>query len=524
MRTNECSVAIDIGTTSVKAIAVDEAGREVARAEERLETQVAADGAAEQDPEEVLTRVRRVLAAVVQAAQATGRPVARVAFSSAMHSLLAVAADGRPLTRAMTWMDARAADDAAALWDTGCGRDIYRATGAPIHAMTPLSKLMWLQRAQPGVHQRAARFVSLKEWVWWHAFGEWCIDAAMAGATGLLDVASGAWHAPALALAGVTPARLSRVVPTTYTRPVPDDGWLREAGLTPGTPVTIGASDGVLANLGAGVVDASVMVLTVGTSGAVRTGASRPVADESARLFSYPLAPGRWVVGAPTNSGGVVIDWLYQGWAALWQAACDGPAQGSVAAGTAGAVTGDGAAGTAAADGFARLLAAAAKASDPALFCLPYVTGERAPLWDARARAAWIGLRLHHTPAHWMRAGVEGILFNLYWIATRVMAGAGRPEVVILSGKLFRTGWVVQWTADLFGIPVQVQADVDASLLGAVALAHVATGAWTWAEAAERGRATVDAAVVRPDPEAHAALAARFARFQALVQALAGEG
>jgi len=114
------------------------------------------------------------------------------------------------------------------------------------------------------------------------------------------------------------------------------------------------------------------------------------------------------------------------------------------------------------------------------LYCLPYAAGERAPLWNAAARAAFIGLTLQHGQADLMRSAVEGILFNAYWIASRVVEQTGHPKRLIASGKLLEVPWIRQLTADLFGVPVEVANQADASTAGAAMLAEIAAGSRTW--------------------------------------------
>ena len=129
---------------------------------------------AEQDPDAVVEAATAVLAQVVRQAQTLGYHVARAGISAAMHSILPVGADERPLLPALLWMDGRAEGEAHALWATPAGKALYARTGTPIHAMAPLAKLLWLRTRRPDVFAAATRFVSLKEW----------ISAALAGLAG----------------------------------------------------------------------------------------------------------------------------------------------------------------------------------------------------------------------------------------------------------------------------------------------------------------------------------------------------
>ncbi len=512
MDPHDVTIGVDMGTTDMKVVAfgsglaaglppsANGAGHELARAQEQLSLWHDADGAAEEDAEEVADAATRVLASVVRAVRAQGYTVARIGLSGAMHSLLPVAADGTPLMRAITWMDTRAAAEADALWNTEQGKALYARTGTPIHPMAPLPKLLWLRRAHPEVFGKTARFCSLKQWVWRRWLGAEEVDASIASATGLYNLREGAWDAEALALAGISSEQLSPLVPTTTVRRGVRERALLDAGLDDATTWVIGASDGVLANLGVGAIGGDEMVVTVGTSCAVRTGASQPMTDPATRSFCYVLADGRFIAGGPSNSGGIVLDWLAHH-------LLSGEA-------TPSGVT------LAEQQAFVSLLAAAANAADDELLMLPYITGERAPLWDAAASGALVGLRLHHTDAHVLRAAVEGVLFNAYWIASGLFAATTRPRRLIASGKVLEAKWIRQLAADIFGLPVVYRGAIDASVLGAVMLAEIATGARTWDEAVRHPVETGEQVL---QPTAGASYASKFARFQRLARLFEAE-
>src|SRR5579872_4264081 len=245
-----CTIGIDIGTSSVKAIAFDERIQEIAQAAEEVKSHHDDTGAAEQDPAEVYQSVENVLTRVAQEAQRQGFTVERGGLSAAMHSLIPVAEDGASLGPAMTWMDLRARDEASELWETPEGKSVYERTGTPVHPMTPLLKLMWMRKHQAEVFQKAAKFVSQKEWIWHQWFGEWRVDASIASATGLYNLREANWDAQALSLAGIGAEKLSTIVPTTYVKQGIRERQLLLAGILPQTVFNIGASDGVLANLG----------------------------------------------------------------------------------------------------------------------------------------------------------------------------------------------------------------------------------------------------------------------------------
>jgi len=441
-----CTIGLDIGTTSVKAVALDASGHVVARNGHRLATVRIESGMAEQDPYEVYRVVTEVMVEVAKEVHALGLDIERVGFSAAMHSVMAIGEDGTPLMRALTWMDVRAKSDAASLWNTELGKEIYHRTGTPIHAMSPLVKLIWLKRTAPNTFLKVRRFASLKEWIWYHWFGTWTIDESMASATGLFHLERRTWDESALSVAGISSAYLSNLVPTSYTTCGVLDNALIEAGYGPTVTFNIGASDGVLANLGVGITDSQSMVLTIGTSLAVRTGSTQIVTDASFRPFCYVFDDTRFIVGGPSNSGGVVLDWLYR------QVLSD--------------VSGD-------ADArFAALCLEAGTSDIGGLVCLPFVAGERAPLWDEAATGAFVGLQIQHGKAHLLRAALEGILYNAYEIASKLFHKLGKPKSLVVSGRIFDFPWVRQLVADVFDLPIRFEQDGDASVRGAILLAN----------------------------------------------------
>jgi gluconokinase len=515
MSQRTCTVGIDLGTTTLKVIAFDDvSGQSIARASATLALLSASDDTddtlegeprAEQDPVAVADAATAALAQVVTQARALGYTVARVGISAAMHSFLPLDANERPLLPALLWMDGRAQAEAEALWATPAGKALYARTGTPIHAMTPLAKLLWLHARRPEVHAAATRFVSLKEWIWRQWLGVWEVDASIASATGLYNLRENTWDQEALRLAGIDARRLSALVPTTTVRDGLQDARLLAAGLTAQTPFVIGASDGVLANLGLGVIahgeDASseTMALTIGTSLALRVGRSAPFTDPATRAFCYVLDQGRYIVGGASNSGGNVLDWLGR----LLQ----GEEQSEAAAERR----------------LSALLAQAGAVEVGELLCLPYLAGERAPLWSTQARAAFIGLDARHTPAQLMRAACEGIIFNACWIASDLFASLGSPRALLASGRALEIPWMRQLVADVLDLPVRAGAGVDASVSGAAMLARVATGAAGWADVlagAVSARHIIEAEIARPVPAQTARYRERYLRFRYLAGAL----
>jgi gluconokinase len=170
------------------------------------------------------------------------------------------------------------------------------------------------------------------------------------------------------------------------------------------------------------------------------------------------------------------------------------------------------------------MITAAQTTQSDDLLCLPYVAGERAPLWNADAKGVFFGLQLHHTGPHFMRAAIEGMIFNVYWIASGLFKELGHPRQLIASGKVLETEWIRQLVADIFGIPVQFQGAVDASVVGAALLANIATGVVTWQHVSqyqEVAQETQQEATKQPSQ--HQAYASKFQRYCKLCSAILTE-
>jgi gluconokinase len=443
--------AVDIGTSSTRALLFEDARFSGLDAAVEYPLRSPEPGAAELDPEVVLDALLDCLTRL--AGQSPAR-IDCVVLSAAMHSLLAVDGAGRPLGAAHTWADNRPAPQARALRSAANAQALYAATGVPLHPMSPLAKLVWLKQTAPATFTAAARFVSLKEWICHRLFGRWVVDHAIASASGLYALASQDWDPTALAAAGVARARLSALArPETLLEGM-DATLAARAGIDAATPFVLGGSDGCLANLGAGLLAGAGRrraVLTIGTSGALRMAIDRPSTDAAMRTFCYALADRQFVIGGATNGGGLPLRWLRDNFPQLRLGM---PAHG--------------------ADPYS-VLADIARAAPPGaggLLFHPYLAGERAPLWNADARASFIGLNFGHGPAHLVRAVMEGVLFNLAMILAVLEEQAGGPvEDIIAGGGFARSAFWLQMAADLLGRPLTIAENPETTAQGAALLA-----------------------------------------------------
>jgi gluconokinase len=449
-------VGVDLGTTSAKVVAYDTGGRVFAESEQEYPLYSPLPDRAEQDPEEILDAALSSLSGVVQALTESGEEVCGVSFSAAMHSLIALDADGSPLTAALTYADNRAAAQASRIREEMDGLCVHRRTGTPIHPMSPLAKLLWFREEEPDTFEAAARWVSVKEYVFYRLFGELLVDYSVASATGLFNLEELAWDSGALEIAGVSEERLSKPVPTTHVVRGLGDSYARRLGIDAETPFVVGANDGVLANLGLGAIDPGAVAMSIGTSGAVRTAVPGPAVDKEGRTFCYALTEDVWVTGGPINNGGIVLRWLRDEVFPELRDKAEAEGRDPYE------VMGE--------------LAAGVEAGSGGLIFLPYLMGERAPHWNPEVKGVFFGLTFEHGREHMIRAVLEGVIYQMHGVARSLEEVAGKPSGVYATGGFSRSSLWRRITADVFGQEIVFPESHQSSCLGAAILCMKALG------------------------------------------------
>ncbi|WP_018931242.1 gluconokinase [Gracilibacillus lacisalsi] len=479
----EVVIGLDFGTTSVKAVAFDLQGKVKVEAEQLIETYFPEPSFVEQKPNEIEASTREVLKDVF--AKTKDKKVLAVGISCAMHSLICVDKEGTPLSDMAIWSDGRSSELVANL-DPAVKKSVYSKTGTPIHPMSPLLKLMWMKENDYQPYQQAAYFISLKEYLLFKWFGKRVIDYSMASATGLMNVKSLDWEEEALDLAGVKRSQLSTIVGPTEVVEGLNQDIAAELGWPKGTPLVIGAADGQLANLGNGAIKPGEVAVTVGTSGAIRQLISGQHVNDNGETFSYAFTSDTSIIGGPTNNGGIALQWLkdmmeFEGSHEQFLAGAENVEIG--------------------ADG---------------LLFVPYVNGERAPVWNQNARGNFYGLSVTHRRPQLVRAVLEGIVFNLYQIGQSLEEIAGAPTTISVNGGLSKSPLWVQILADVFGKEIQLADTHHGAAWGASWTALVAIGK---VESFEQIKENIPIdQVVKPNMKNHERYKAVFTKYQQIAK------
>jgi gluconokinase len=446
---NDYIIGVDIGTTNSKAVAYSFNGRVLAQSSSSYTPIVPQEGYHELNPEVLFSAVCSILRNVID--QCSSGHIAGVAFSSAMHGLIAVDAKGNPLTNMITWADLRSSAYARQLKGTKEGNILHDETGAPNHAMTPLCKLMWMKDNDTATFNNAYKFISIKEFVFFRFFKKYIVDHSVASSTGLFDIHQLQWNLRAIQRAGITEDKLSEHVPADYIVSGLQAEYAGSLGIPANTPFIIGGSDGCMAHIGSNALKPGDVSITIGTSGAVRTMNNRPLTDTRHRLFNYLVTDDLYLSGGPVNNGGNVLQWFAT---QFMHTSLQSPPEIEVFIQEALKVT----------------------AGAGGLVFLPYLYGERAPVWDADARGIFFGVSANHTLAHFMRAAMEGVCFSLHSILHSVEEINGPANDIFASGGFIRSAHWVQMLSDVLGKRLQVMHAEDSSAAGAAILGLKALG------------------------------------------------
>ena len=449
-------IGVDIGTTSTKAVLFSENALVICSHHVEYPLYSPTPLTAEQNPDEIFDAVLKAIKGVMDQSQITPNQLSLVSFSSAMHSVIAIDHAGQPLTQCITWADSRSKKWASYIKNEQNGLEIYRRTGTPIHPMSPLTKITWLVNEFPDLLEKTKKFISIKEYVFHKLFNQFVIDYSMATATGLFHLEKLEWDEESIAIAGITEDYLSKPVPTTYILSGMDTSYAMKMGIQADTPFVIGASDGVLSNLGVNAIDPGMVAVTIGTSGAIRAVTDKPVTDEKGRVFCYALTDKHWVIGGPVNNGGMTFRWLRDELASSEVETAKRLGIDSY-------------------EVLTQIASNVAPGADGLLFH-PYLAGERAPLWNPDARGSFFGLGLHHKKEHLVRAVLEGVIYNLYTVLLALQELIGEPKRIRATGGFARSALWRQMLADIFNQEVDVPESFESSCLGAVVLGRYALG------------------------------------------------
>jgi gluconokinase len=449
----DCIISIELGTNAVRVYAFDLKGNILAFAKGSYPTFHPYPDYSEQDPEQVFITMLYVLKNLLnEKIHPQKHRVVSICFSASMHSLLAIDKNGAPLGNVITWADNRGQKEARALRAASIAEKTYQVTGTPIHPMSPLVKIMWLKNHDQQVFRQTHKFMSLKSYIIQQLTGACVIDHSLSSATGLLDIHKKEWDKPVLEYAGIKSGQLPESVPINYCPGKLLAQYRVSLGLPAATKILVGSSDGCFATLGAGVWNNEKATVTIEDSAAMRVVGTAVLTDKEQRLFNYVLDDKYYISGGPSNSGGVIFEWFGKQFGDFKNAydleTC-----------------------------LDDLIAEAATVEPGAerLLFLPYLLGERAPIWNAQARGVFFGININHERKHFARAVIEGILYQMYSIGKMLQEHRNIKRISV-NGSFASIPFCTQLIADIFDLPVSASTNASSVSMGAFLLTATEIG------------------------------------------------
>ncbi|TVY08253.1 xylulokinase [Paenibacillus cremeus] len=445
-------LGIDLGTSAVKCILVDEAGSVKASYSVEYPLLQPQPGWAEQQPEAWWDGTTACIRTLLDKAGIGGADIAGIGLSGQMHGSVFLDAELQVVRPALLWCDQRTAAECDWIEQAVGREELGRLTGNQALTGFTAPKVVWLRNHEPANYERTAHLMLPKDYVRLKLTGALGMDLADASGTLLLDVANRRWSPEVLERLNIPQEWL----PPLYESNAVAGHVLAEAagltGLQPGTPVVAGGGDQACGAVGVGVVTSGIASVALGTSGVVFVHDDTYQADPECRLHSFCHGvPGMWHrMGVMLAAGGSFQWWKnHFAFEELQEAQADGR------------------------DVYEHLTSLASKAplGSEGLLFLPYLTGERTPHPDPKARGGFIGLNLRHTKAHLTRAVLEGITFGLRDSLELVKASGIEIKELRVNGGGARSLFWRQMIADIFGYPVVTVNSTDGPAYGAAIMA-----------------------------------------------------
>ena len=491
-----CLLGIDVGTTSTRALVIDEQGAVLASSAAEYPLATPRPNWAEQEPEDWWRATCATVPAALRGAGVSPDQIAGIGLSGQMHGSVFLDEADRVIRPAILWCDQRTARQCAEITEAVGPDDMIRETCNPVLTGFTAPKIIWLRDEEPENFARVRRVLLPKDYVRLRLTGVYATDVSDASGTSLLNVPERRWSELIMDRLGLP----MEMLPTVYESPEVTGQITRSAaaaaGLAEGTPVVGGGGDQAAGGVGNGIVRAGVVSSTTGTSGVVFAHLDQPIMDQALRTHTFCHAvPGKWHVMGVMLSAGGSLRWLRD-------TVCTEEVAAAAELGR---------------DAYELMTGAAeqAPAGSEGLVFLPYLSGERAPYPNPNARGVFFGLSLRHGKPHLIRAVMEGVAYGLA-DCFEIIEGMGvQITQVRASGGGARSPLWRQIQAEVTGHAHSVINVDEGPAYGVALLAAVGAGIYDSVEAA--CDATIRVVDTRePDPQAHA----RYAGYHALYRKL----
>lgn len=449
-------LGVDIGTSSCKTALFDPDGRLAAQGSSEYPVSYPHRGWAEQDPALWWDGACRAIRAMMEASGIRPAEVAGIGVDGQSWSAIAVDGEGQVLSPTPIWTDTRSDAICREMVSRIPEEALFQVSGNPVQPGYTWPKILWYRQHRPEVYQKTEKILQSNSYIVYRMTGEMSQDVSQGYGLACFDMRKRAWDPDTCQRLGIPEKLLPQIVPCHHIVGTLTEEAARQTGLIAGIPVAAGGLDAACGTLGAGVASPGQTQEQGGQAGGMSICTDHYTADPRL-ILSCHVVPGQWLLQGGSTGGGGALKWLRE-------TMC--PALSF--------------------EEMSDLAATVPPGSDGVVF-LPYMAGERSPIWDPNACGVFFGMRYGTTLAHLIRACMEGVAYSLrHNLETAEKAGARAGCLRAMGGSANSRVWT-QIKADVTGCNIEVPGSDTATTLGAAILAGVGTGVYaTCQEAAER--------------------------------------
>ena len=451
-------IGIDVGTSSVKALLVDESGVVIKKATPEYDFSTPKSLWAEANPSdwwEATQNAIKTLLGNMDSSQIGG-----IGLTGQMHGMVALDEGGNVLRPCIMWNDQRSHVECKEITNRIGREKILEITGNPVLPGFTAPKILWTQKNEPEVFSAIKKILLPKDYIRFKLTGEFFSDVSDASGTSLLDIEERSWAKEIFQAMEWPLSWMPEVTESTEPSSKISQEAAQLTGLQAGTPVVAGGGDCAAQAVGSGIVEEGKISVTLGTSGVVFAQSDSYKVEPNGKLHAFCHAvPGKWHLMGVMLSAAGSFQWYKNEFGQDEQRIEDEGGPNAYELLT---------------DGASEI-----KAGSEGLFFLPYLSGERTPHPDPYAKGCFIGMSLRHTKKHLTRSVLEGVSYGLN-DSLSLMKGLGiNPNETILTGGGAQSVLWKQMLADIFSTECSIVNAVEGAAYGAAILASVGVGRYS---------------------------------------------
>ena len=481
----EYFVGIDLGTSSVRSVAVDAAGKTAAAGQCEYDIKKPGLDRAEQDMNQLWEATVLAIRKMLEEKPEIRTQIKGIGFSGQMHGLVMVDQEIRPLGNAIIWADQRTGEQISHIYETVPEEEFGKVFENRLSAGFLLPSLVWVREKEPETYEKIYKVMLPKDYIRYKICGELGTDASDASSTGMWDMKHRTWAYDILKKLDI-----SRDFLVESHESYEEAGRVTEecaglTGLAKGTFVAYGGGDSLMMELGNGMIRGGLMASTIGTACHLTCALDAPLYDPKLRTNTWCHGGEHlWSIMGAHLSGGVALKWLKNN--ILGSESFD-------------AMT---------------ALAGEVPAGSEGLLFLPYLNGERTPHNDPNAKAVYLGMTLRHDKRHLIRSTMEGIVYSMKESYAIFRSLGIKGDRIIAAGGGAKSDLFRQIQADMYDCPIYTNQGKEQASIGAAMTAAVGSGYYKDYEEACSQMVHLSSEVTEPIPENVKLYEEEFLRFK----------